>query len=141
MQNTTIFTNKVQSVPSTMLPLLDIDVDACHLRLTSEGMRLIGSNCRHCEKSAFPVRQVCCYCGQRDMTAVVMTPGGNLYSFTTVHISADRRVPYTIGYVDLDNGVRILAAICDGGQGIVPDCRVRLDVDNLSFRFVTTVNE
>jgi uncharacterized OB-fold protein len=38
-------------------------------------------------------------------------PRGTLYSYSTVHISASRKVPYTIGYVDFDNGVRVLAQI------------------------------
>lgn len=36
---------------------------------------------------------------------------GRLYSWSTVHVSASRPVPYTLGYVDLDDGLRVLALL------------------------------
>jgi uncharacterized OB-fold protein len=41
---------------------------------------------------------------------------GRLYSWSTVHVSASRPVPYTLGYVDLDDGLRVLAVL-DGEAG------------------------
>lgn len=36
---------------------------------------------------------------------------GRLYSWSTVHVSATRATPYTLGYVDLDGGSRVLAVL------------------------------
>ena len=41
---------------------------------------------------------------------------GRLYSWSTVHVSASRPVPYTLGYVDLDDGLRVLALL-EGDAG------------------------
>lgn len=45
------------------------------------------------------------------MEPMTFGPRGNLYSFSTVHVSSSRPTPYTIGYVDFENGVRVLAAV------------------------------
>ena len=41
---------------------------------------------------------------------------GRLYSWSTVHVSASRATPYTLGYVNLDDGSRVLALL-DGNPG------------------------
>jgi len=42
-------------------------------------------------------------------------PGGVLWSTTTIHVaSGEREAPYTLGYVDLDDGPRLLAHVEDG---------------------------
>lgn len=41
---------------------------------------------------------------------------GRLYSWSTVHVAAGRPTPYTLGYVDLDDGLRVLAVL-DGDPG------------------------
>ena len=60
---------------------------------------------------------------------------GRLYSWSTVHVSASRPVPYTLGYVDLDDGLRVLARL-DGDPGALRmDGPVRLvpGPDELTF--------
>jgi len=61
--------------------------------------------------------------------------GGRLYTWSTVHVSASRPVPYTLGYVDLDDGLRVLVQLAgdpgefqmDGPVRLVPGC------DELTF--------
>ena len=62
------------------------------------------SRCGHCGSLAYPPRELCHRCGQPGGTAEPLTPSGRLYTWSTVHVSASRPVPYTIGYVDLDAG-------------------------------------
>jgi hypothetical protein len=66
----------------------------------------------------------------RDLTegAVAGPAGrpGRLYSWSTVHVAAGRATPYTLGYVDLDDGSRVLALL-DGDPGVLRiDAPVRL---------------
>lgn len=61
--------------------------------------------------------------------------GGRLYTWSTVYVSASRPVPYTLGYVDLDDGLRVLARL-DGDPGALRmDGPVRLvpGPDELTF--------
>lgn len=70
---------------------------------------LRGSQSRSSGSKAFPAREVCMETGARDMEPMLFGPHGKLYSFSTVHVSSTRATPYTIGYVDFPNGVRVLA--------------------------------
>ena len=61
---------------------------------------------------------------------------GRLYSWSTVHVSASRPVPYTLGYVDLDDGRRVLAQL-DGEAGeLRMDGPVRLVPGRSELTFV-----
>lgn len=51
---------------------------------------------------------------------------GRLYSWSTVHVSASRPVPYTLGYVDLDDGLRVLATLAGDIAELRVDGPVRL---------------
>ncbi|MDH6147517.1 MULTISPECIES: Zn-ribbon domain-containing OB-fold protein [Paraburkholderia] len=95
--------------------------DALPLRDIAEGPRpatfelrhgdvlLRGSQSRSSGSKAFPAREVCMETGARDMEPMLFGPRGTLYSFSTVRVSSTRTTPYTIGYVDFPNGVRVLA--------------------------------
>jgi DUF35 OB-fold domain, acyl-CoA-associated len=61
---------------------------------------------------------------------------GRLYSWSTVHVSAARATPYTLGYVDLDGGSRVLAVL-DGNPDalrIGAPVRVVPGAGGLTFR-------
>jgi len=108
-------------------PLADLE-EAERSGVVSEhnGARLRGSRCAQCRARFSPSRRVCFECGGRELEETLLGPGGTLYSYTTVHVSASRPTPYTIGYVDLDEGVRVLS-IVEGDPGeLRPDQRVRL---------------
>jgi len=77
--------------------------------LQDGAVMLKGSRSASSGSQAFPSRQVCLETGARDMEPMLFGPKGVLYAFSTVHISANRATPYTIGYVDFPNGVRVLA--------------------------------
>ncbi|WP_404478474.1 Zn-ribbon domain-containing OB-fold protein [Novosphingobium sp. BL-52-GroH] len=115
-------------------PLRDIIADQSHLRDEGAGTRLIGSVCAACGTACFPRREVCLNCGSRDVAERLLGPNGSLYTFTTVHVSSSRAVPYTIGYVDLAEGVRLLASVL--GEDLVPDMAVTLTTTDEGFAFV-----
>lgn len=95
------------------LPFKDMPEHAGQLDFEVQGntVVLLGSRSRSSGVKAFPRREVCPQTGARDMDSITVGPRGTLYSWSTVHISATRPTPYTIGYVDFPEGVRVLAPI------------------------------
>jgi uncharacterized OB-fold protein len=92
---------------------------------------LIGGHCLACGESWFPSRSVCPRCAATDTDTESLTigPGGRIYSFTTVHVSAARPTPYVLGYVDTDQGIRVLSTIDDSGASLELDQRCTLRTD------------
>ena len=79
---------------------------------TKDGAVLLcGSRSRSSRVEVFPASSICPETGAHDMESVEFGPDGILYSFSTVHVSSTRAVPYTIGYVDFPTGLRVLAHI------------------------------
>jgi uncharacterized OB-fold protein len=104
--------------------------------------RLIGSRCRSCDARSFPTRTICFECLGDDLEEILLGPDGTLYSFSTVHVSASRRVPYTIGYVDLAEGPRVLARLAGDPARYTPDDRVTLAVaDDGDWSFMSVREE
>ncbi|MFC6234252.1 Zn-ribbon domain-containing OB-fold protein [Leucobacter soli] len=81
------------------------------IALTDAGHRLIGSCCRSCGGKNFPKRMACVDCGGIELEDAELAHEGRLYSHTTVHVSSIRETPYRLGYIDLTDGVRILAQL------------------------------
>lgn len=101
-------------------PLADVARDGDRVLL--RGARSLSSGV-----PAFPARPICSRTGARDMRPETFGPEGTLYSFSTVHVSASRAVPYTLGYVDFPDGLRALALV--RGEGLRCDMAVRLAAD------------
>jgi uncharacterized protein len=78
-----------------------------------EPLRLIGSACRTCSARTFPARAFCPACDSDDIEpAVALVSTGRLYSFAIVRQAPPGQpTPYTLGYVDLDDDVRVMAQI------------------------------
>jgi uncharacterized OB-fold protein len=76
-------------------------------------VHLVGGRCATCRKVAFPRRATCDECGHvGEPEPVRLSRSGRLYSFSEVHTApAGFPTPYTIGYVDLPEGVRVLGQI------------------------------
>jgi uncharacterized OB-fold protein len=84
--------------------------------LQTDPPRLLGSACRDCSTRMFPAREFCPACDSDDVeTGVALATTGELYSFTVVRQApAGRRTPYNLAYVDLEDGVRVMAQVdCD----------------------------
>jgi uncharacterized OB-fold protein len=110
-------------------------------------VRLIGMRCASCGTAAFPAREVCSGCGRDNALSVLELAGeGTLYSFSEVHAAPKGfATPYVIGYIDLSEGVRVLAQVdCKAadlliGQDLVAKLgpvRKRADgTEVISYRF------
>jgi uncharacterized OB-fold protein len=76
---------------------------------------LLGGRCGTCGFTFLPPRRQCPACGAADPVTVELPREGRVYSYTTVHVSGPYvPAPYTLAYVDLDPGVRVLAPILGG---------------------------
>jgi uncharacterized protein len=90
---------------------------------------LRGSVSRSSGGLAFPAREVDLLSGTRDMDPISFGPSGTLYAYATVHVSSSRPTPYTLGYVDFDNGIRVLAIVEAGDTPLACDAPVELRAD------------
>jgi uncharacterized OB-fold protein len=74
----------------------------------------LGGECAACKTKVFPKPKICSVCWSEDVISVPLASRGKLYSYSIVH--AARKgwpAPYAVGYVDLDDGVRICAPLED----------------------------
>lgn len=95
-------------------PFPDLDVESrVDYIIKDNQVFLCGSRSVSSGSFAFPQRSVCQITGSKDMEPITVGPDGILYSFSTIHVSATRDVPYSIGYVDFPNGLRVLAQVRD----------------------------
>jgi uncharacterized OB-fold protein len=54
---------------------------------------------------------------------------GKLYSWTSVHVGSPRmNKPIVLGYVDLENGVRVFSHLSDNGRALAIDQTVELTI-------------
>jgi uncharacterized protein len=75
---------------------------------------LIGGHCPGCGANYFPARSVCSRCLRGDLERVPLASSGTLYTYTVVHQSLPEfETPYILGYVDLDDNVRVAGQIVD----------------------------
>ncbi len=91
-------------------------VNAVHVREglfdDVDGGRLIGNKCLSCGRIYFPQASFCFECFSRNMEKVPLSRRGKLYSYTTGHMASTRlQPPYTIGLVDLPEGIRVFAPL------------------------------
>ena len=82
---------------------LEIDQDQVHL---------LGSVCAACGAHAFPPRQVCAVCRSTSLRRARLGGTGRLYTYAIVRQAPKEfPTPYIIGYVDLDEGVRVFTRV------------------------------
>lgn len=78
--------------------------------------RLEAAKCTKCGQIKFPARLVCPECGNREFEKTNLQRTGKLLTYTVIHVAPSQftdQVPYAIGIVELDEGVRLLAQIAD----------------------------
>lgn len=111
------------------VPDLRDRVDRPVVSLSEDGRpELVASLCRSCGVVAVPEAFVCSNCASLDLRPVSGGSVGTLYSYSTVHVSSSRDTPYTLGYVDLESGARVLADISGDLSRLHPDVLVDLTV-------------
>ncbi len=91
-----------------------------------DAVSLIGMRCSHCSTKAFPARTVCSCCGaQEGLEPARLSPRGTLYTYTEVHAAPkDFPTPYVLGFVDLEDGVRVFGQVEGPASSLQPDQQV-----------------
>ncbi len=82
------------------------------MRRTDAGFDLVGQHCANCGKIAFPRKRVCPVCFSSDLGDHVLSRSGTLHTFTTTHLGPPvLPAPYTIGFLDLPEGIKLMGLI------------------------------
>jgi uncharacterized OB-fold protein len=78
-----------------------------------------GSQCAKCKNIVFPRKRVCPRCLTDGMEEVKLPREGKVFSLATLHNGSpdDFIIPYTNGYVELPNGLRVFGLIEEGEHG------------------------
>ncbi|MCU1513789.1 MAG: putative hydrolase or acyltransferase of alpha/beta superfamily [Microbacteriaceae bacterium] len=92
------------------LPFDDLEITPLHAFDAATGT-LAGGRCSQCDAQMFPKAFICFSCMSDQVLDEPLVAEGTLYSFTTIHISPTFATPYSIGYVDLVSGVRVLGQL------------------------------
>lgn len=90
---------------------------------------LKGYRCKACGQLDFPKLSPCPNCWGEDFDAVPLSRRGNLYSFTDNYVGqAGMKTPYSFGYIDLPEDLRIFAQLEGEPKSFVCDEMVELSV-------------
>ena len=76
--------------------------------------RLETTQCEDCGRKSFPPKPICHHCWSKNLAWVQLHGRGKLYSQTVIHAAPAvfrGEVPYRVGIVDLDEGLRIATRI------------------------------
>ena len=73
---------------------------------------LIASKCVTCGQVFFPKKSLCLNCMGIDLNTIHLGSHGTLYSYSTVHMNSEHfQAPYTVGWIELPEGIRIFSQI------------------------------
>ncbi|MGV8073491.1 MAG: Zn-ribbon domain-containing OB-fold protein [Syntrophobacteraceae bacterium] len=73
---------------------------------------LKGYKCKKCGNVDFPKLDLCQYCWGTEYEMVPLSRRGKLYSFSDIYVATpDLPIPFTIGYVDLPEHIRVFAQL------------------------------
>jgi len=99
----------------------------------AEGGRLVGSKCKSCGQIFFPKVQPCLNCFHKDLEEIPLSRQGELYSYATAYMPASHfQPPYTVGYVNLPEGVRVFAPLKEvEGQSFKVGLPMKLVIEEL----------
>lgn len=119
---------------NTVSPNRDLD-GTSELVEGLSGPALVGTQCSQCLTIMAGAREVCSSCVGQDLQQLPLGPAGVLYSHTTIHVSPTSPEPFTLGYVDLEQGVRILALIHSEHESLRCDLPVTLGTNSDTWFF------
>lgn len=101
------------------------------LEVPADGGRpyLKGYRCRACGQLDFPKLSPCPSCWGEDFEIQPLSRRGKLYSFSDIHVGqAGMKPPYTFGYIDLPENLRIFAQLDGPPNSFACDDEVELTV-------------
>lgn len=106
------------TTPDPRPQVLDID---------SHGYVVTGVRCQSCGHSMLVRAPRCSRCLSADLTGASFGPCGSVWSSTVVRIPVPGRTPpYSLAYVDIDDGPRVLAHVARTLDRVPVGTRVRL---------------
>jgi uncharacterized protein len=76
------------------------------------------TRCQSCARLTFPPKPICPHCWTDGIDWEAIPPSGVLYSWTRIHAGPAvfaAQLPYAVGVVDLDVGLRIACRLWDSG--------------------------
>jgi uncharacterized OB-fold protein len=120
--------------PQPFNDLLTLDL----LVQSPDGPFLQGSLCIDCGQMHAGERIVCSRCMATTMKPVPLATTGTLYTHTTLRVGP--KAPYTFAYIDLDDGVRILAHFDDESTSPAIGAEVAIRFDDESWVFTATAS-
>lgn len=93
------------------LPAMDSETDRTFWTAAAEG-RLLIQDCPDCGQRQFFPRAWCHYCGSPAVEWLEAAGTGHVHTFTIIRRATELgwfadRIPYVVGYVELDEGVRL----------------------------------
>lgn len=94
--------------------------------------RLLGSECVDCGAVQFPTQDLCpdCWGSTRDSH---LSRTGSLYAYSTVGMGPPAfDPPYTIGYVDLPDGVRVFSKISAAEEHLSVDRTMEVAIETVA---------
>ena len=85
---------------------------------------LVGSRCRECGDTFFPVRKVCLGCGKETLEEKALSGKGKVYTYTVARQQlpgAYVQVPYAIAVVTLEEGCSIHTVVTEDWEKVAID--------------------
>jgi uncharacterized OB-fold protein len=89
---------------------------ANYTREIPQRYRLEASRCVKCGQVHYPPRLICPGCRSRQFETVALPSGGKVVTYTIISVGPSdfaAEVPYALGIVELEGGVRLMAQIVD----------------------------
>lgn len=96
----------------------------------AKGPYLVGGACSACGSVTLQVRRICPECWrEQTMGEKPIGRRGTLYTYTVLHqVPPGFQAPLLVGYVDLDDGVRVFAHLAIPASQLRPGMPVQLHV-------------
>jgi uncharacterized OB-fold protein len=101
---------------------------------TKQGKLLI-QICKDCNSKIFYPRKYCPECWSGNLDWIEASGKGKIYTFSTAFSMVEPRfmdeLPYTIAYVDLDEGIRLMSRIVESD---LKNIKIGMDVEVIFFQ-------
>ena len=79
--------------------------------------RLLVQKCGSCGEYVFPPQDICAYCWAEDLEWTEASGNGRVHSFSTIHVGVHStwadEVPYTVAFVQLEEGPYLVSTLVD----------------------------